>query len=78
MVKEIGPRVAIVTLKELGTNCWLPARFIGGARCARVMACNYLEKRTCRAVGAEVTHLREAVAKLSVRMQAKISKLLAE
>ncbi|HUT96612.1 MAG TPA: hypothetical protein VMW60_00635 [Dehalococcoidales bacterium] len=76
MSKEFGPRVAIVTLKELGLNCWSPARFIGAVRCARVMACNYLEKGTCPAVGAEVTHLREKAAHFSAHIHAKIIKLI--
>jgi hypothetical protein len=76
MPKEIGPRTAIVTLRELGFNCWSPARFIAGARCARVEVCNYLEKRTCKAVGAEVAHLRETLANFNARIQAKITRLL--
>jgi hypothetical protein len=49
-------KTGIVNSKELG-NCWLPARFLG-ARCSRVMQCNYPEKRTCRAVDAEVVYLQ--------------------
>jgi hypothetical protein len=78
MSKKIGPRVAIVTLKQLGFNCWLPARFIPGVRCARVEACNYLEKNTCRAVDAELKHLFDEARELISRIRAKAVKLLAE
>ena len=38
----------ITTAKELGTNCWLSYRFLGG-ECKRVEACKYPEKKECRA-----------------------------
>ena len=34
---------------ELGVNCWLPARFLGGC-CPRHQQCKYPEKVTCKAV----------------------------
>jgi hypothetical protein len=51
-------KTAIVHSKDLGQNCWLPARFCGG-RCDRVMACTYPEKSTCKAVDAEIAYLQE-------------------
>ena len=57
MVKKLGPRAASVTIEELGVNCWLPRRFIEGERCCRVMDCTYPEKKTCRAVDAEIDWL---------------------
>ena len=75
MVKHISPRTAIVTIKELGTNCWLSERFIEGSRCCRVMDCNYPEKRTCKAVDAEIAWLlKEQEVQYRV-CRAKISKL---
>lgn len=49
-------KAAIVSSRELGTNCWLPARFLGG-RCARVMTCSYPEKAKCKAVETEIEYL---------------------
>jgi len=63
-------------MKELGLNCWSPARFFGAVRCVRVEACNYLEKKACKAVGAEVTHLREKAANFNARIHAKVIKLI--
>lgn len=48
---------AIVKASALGSNCWLPARFVDGARCPRVMQCTYPEKHHCKAVQAEVDYL---------------------
>ena len=59
MEKEPGPKAAIVSSKELGTNCWLSFRFIRGMRCPRVFTCDYPEKKTCRAVETEMAYLRE-------------------
>ena len=59
MVEQLGPKTAIVSVKELGTNCWLTRRFIPGGRCQRVFACKYPEKKTCEAVKTELTYLRE-------------------
>ena len=57
MVKELGHGCASVTVKELGTRCWLTKRFINGERCDRVYLCNYPEKKTCQAVKAEIIYL---------------------
>lgn len=57
MVKELGHGCASVTVKELGTRCWLTKRFIKGERCDRVYLCNYPEKKTCQAVKAEIIYL---------------------
>ena len=57
MVKELGHGCASVTVKELGTRCWLTKRFIKGEHCNRVYLCNYPEKKTCQAVKAEIIYL---------------------
>lgn len=57
VVEKLGPHTAIVTLEELGTNCWLAIRFTGGGRCQRVMDCTYPERKTCKAVQAEIDYL---------------------
>lgn len=60
MVEQLGPKTAIVSSKELGTNCWLAMRFVkGGSRCARVFRCTYPEKKTCEAVKTELDYLKE-------------------
>lgn len=65
MVEQFWPQTAIVTLKELGINCWLPKRFVeGGSRCDRFMLCKYPERETCRAIDAELAHLQDEQAKL--------------
>jgi len=38
----------VVSSKELGVNCWLVARFLGG-ECQRYDECNYPEKERCKA-----------------------------
>lgn len=53
-------KTAIVSSKELGTNCWLPARFVEGARCMRLHTCKYPEKKGCKAVKTEIEHLEVA------------------
>lgn len=59
MVKQVGPNCAIVTISELGTNCWHPCRFIQeDGRCPRVWACSYPEKKTCQAIHAEIKHIK--------------------
>lgn len=74
MVKKLGPKAASVTIQEMGTNCWLPKRFIEGKRCCRVMECSYPEKNTCKAVDAEINRL-EGIAE---GIQAQIEQLLRE
>ena len=59
MVEQPGAKTAIVSSKELGTNCWSSFRFIRGLRCPRVFQCKYPEKETCKAVQAELAYLRE-------------------
>ena len=54
-------KTAIVSSKELGTNCWLACRFLEGGRCLRVMRCNYPEKRTCKAVDTEISYLNQLI-----------------
>ena len=50
---------AIVSSKELGTNCWSSYRFCYGMRCPRVMTCTYPEKKTCHAVEAEIAYIEQ-------------------
>lgn len=69
---------AVVSSKELGTRCWLARRFIEGQRCPRVMRCKYPEKKTCKAVDAEIAHLHQRRRAISQQTHAKISKLIAE
>ncbi|KKN40487.1 hypothetical protein LCGC14_0732760 [marine sediment metagenome] len=58
MVEQLGPQTAVVSSKELGTNCWLPKRFVqNGSRCDRIYVCPYPERKTCLAVQAEIDHL---------------------
>ncbi len=61
----------VVTLKELGKNCWLPKRFISGSRCHRVFTCSYPEKKTCRAIEAEIAYLKNEQRRL-MRARAQI------
>jgi len=56
-----GAKWGVVSLKELGTNCWLAKRFLKGGRCDRVMECNYPEKATCKAVEAEVEDISRRI-----------------
>ncbi len=58
MENQPRPKTAIVSSKELGTNCWLPKRFVPGGRCDRVFRCTYPEKKTCVAVKTELDYLR--------------------
>src|SRR4030042_625342 len=37
-----------VTKEQMGANCWLPARFLGGT-CDRFYICRYAEKAECEA-----------------------------
>ena len=69
-----GVKFGVVSSKELGTNCWLPCRFIQGGRCAKVMTCNYPEKRTCKAVDAEIKYLNELV----METQRKVGEMIAQ
>ena len=65
MVKQLGPRTAVVSLKELGTNCWHPCRFIkDNGRCERLYVCKYPERKTCQAVHAEIAHLKQEQVRL--------------
>ncbi len=76
-MKKVSPTAASVTIQELGTNCWLPRRFIEGKRCCRVMECSYPEKRTCKAVDAEIAWLHEQRREQEKLYHEKLSQLLA-
>ena len=69
---------AVVSSKELGTRCWLPARFVDGVRCPRVMQCTYPEKKTCKAVTAEILHLNAQVLECQKRIGERIAGLVAD
>lgn len=71
-------KTAVVSSKELGTNCWLPKRFIEGSRCCRVMECNYPEKATCKAVDTEIAYLHQRRREVNEQCHAQISKLIAD
>ncbi len=79
MVKQLGERTAVVSSKELGTNCWLAKRFVkDGGRCCRVWTCNYPEKKTCQAVQREIDYLRQEqqrLAQVSSNIDTKIEEL---
>ena len=79
MVRHIGPGTAVVSLKELGTNCWHPCRFIkDDGRCDRVFTCKYPERKTCQAVNAEIAHLKKAQVRLinqSIQIDRTVEKL---
>lgn len=76
MVEQLEPRTAIVNSKELGTNCWSSFRFIRGLRCPRVMQCTYLEKKTCRAVEAELEYLQQERERQVKSIHEKMAQLL--
>lgn len=63
---------AIVKSSELGTNCWKPCRFVPGSRCNRVESCTYPEKKTCKAIPAEVDYLNARVDEIKVQSKARI------
>ena len=79
MVEQPGPGTAIVSIEELGTNCWLPKRFIrDNGRCDRVFTCKYPEKETCQAVHAEIAHLKQEQVRLmnqSIQIDHTVEKL---
>lgn len=77
MAEKLGPKTAVVSSKELGTRCWLTARFIEGKRCTRVMGCQYPEKKTCKAVDAEIAYLHRHRREVIDRTHSKITKLIA-
>ena len=62
---------------NLGTNCWLPNRLIGG-RCDKVLTCKYPEKKTCKAVAAEITYLQEQADSFVSSVNRKIKQLESE
>ena len=45
---DLHTNTVTVTKEELGVNCWLPARFLGG-ECDRYYICSYAEKANCHA-----------------------------
>lgn len=54
-------KAGVVSSKELGTNCWLPARFIEGGRCLRWEDCKYPEKANCKAREWEIENVRNRI-----------------
>lgn len=50
-------RSGTVRFKQLGNNCWLPARFLGGV-CDRHAKCEYPEKADCKATAPETKKRR--------------------
>lgn len=47
MAQIINRNAAVVRQDELGTNCWMPIRFLNRCReCFRYERCKYPEKKT--------------------------------
>lgn len=78
MVKKLDHGAVSVTIQELGTRCWLPKRFVEGGRCDKVFRCDYPEKKTCKAVDAEIKHLSKRLEDATEGLQAKIEQLWRE
>jgi len=72
------PKTAVVSSKELGTNCWSSFRFIKSMRCPRVMRCTYPCKETCMAVKAELEYLQQEKERQVKSIDAKVDQLLKE
>jgi len=75
------PNWAVVKSSDLGTNCWLPKRFVKGSRCDRLMQCNYPEKKTCKAVQAEIDFLGKNILDIqeeAVSRQEKAAQVIRE
>ena len=68
-------KMATVSSKELGTNCWSPKRFCGG-RCDRIMYCKYPEKETCKAVATEVEFIKQDKVKRIEQISETVQKAL--
>lgn len=69
LVKQLSPGTAVVSSKELGTNCWLPCRFVkDDGRCNRIFTCSYPEKKRCEAVKAEITALQQQQFRLATNI----------
>jgi hypothetical protein len=67
--------IAKIKMNSLvGTNCWLPHRFCGG-RCSRVMACDYPEKKDCKAVNAEIRYLKDRANEVAKSYEVRIEEL---
>jgi len=66
MIKLLGPRMGVVSVKELGTNCWLPRRFVtDGTRCSHIWTCSYPEKKICQAIHVEIAYFAQEQARLA-------------
>ena len=65
----------VITRRQLGHNCWLVRRFIRGSRCERVLVCQYPEKKTCRAILAEVDYLSTELDDIHERSKQKIREI---
>jgi len=69
-------KTAIVDSKELGTNCWSPAKLTEGKRCSRVMLCKYPDKRTCKAVDAEIAYLNAGLVAAQQHVEGQLAELV--
>ena len=71
-------KACVVSIKELGTNCWSPKRFCGG-RCSKVFSCKYPEKKTCMAVKSEIDFIeqnsKQRITEIQQNSTAKLVKL---
>ena len=81
MVRQLGKGCAVVKSSELGTNCWLPRRFVkDGSRCDRIWTCSYPEKSSCMAIHAEIRHIQEEqkrLMRISSNLDMRIEELAA-
>jgi hypothetical protein len=69
-------KAAIVSSKELGTNCWSSYRFCYGMRCAKVLTCTYPEKATCQAVQREKDFIEQNRTARITQIEASAKKAL--
>jgi len=65
----------IIKLSELGSNCWLPARFCDGSRCDRINRCTYPEKVNCKAIDTEIVYIQSQSDAQLIQAQKRIMEL---
>jgi len=68
----------VVTIKQLGSNCWLVSRFIARSRCPRVFKCSYPELKTCKAVETEIAFQQARTQEITEQANAKVARLNAK
>ena len=82
MPRIIDTNIAIVRQDELGTNCWMPIRFLNRCgECFRYERCNYPEKKRDAVYDAllreksKLNRKLKAVRKEIARMSGKLPKI---